>query len=148
KRYWIPTLIFIGICVIFGLLMRQNINWETWRGISCVPERCFCELIRMDETIRQPANTWSSMAFALVGLLIAAHAFRNIGYDNELSLVFALILSFALLAIGIGSAFFHASLTFWGQFVDVGSMYLLASFMLVYAWLRLYQLPTVTSAIL
>jgi hypothetical protein len=39
--------------------------------------------------------------------------------------------------IGIGSAFFHASLTLIGQFFDVLGMYLLTSFMLSYALKRL-----------
>jgi predicted membrane channel-forming protein YqfA (hemolysin III family) len=41
--------------------------------------------------------------------------------------------------IGVGSAFFHASLTLIGQFFDVLGMYLLTSFMLAYAFKRLFE---------
>ncbi len=148
KPYAMGLLVFVGICVAFAMLMQLNINWDTWRVATCMPDGCFCEQIRLDEIIRQPANTWSSMMFTLVGILIAVHAFSQLGHSQKLSRLFALILSFALIFIGIGSAFYHASMTFWGQFADVGSMYLLASFMLVYAWLRLFNLPIRLSAIL
>lgn len=148
KPYAVGLFVFVGICVAFAMLMQLNINWDTWRIATCMPDRCFCEQIRVDEIIRQPANTWSSMMFTLVGILIGVHAFRQLGHSQKLSRLFALILSFALVFIGVGSAFYHASMTFWGQFFDVGSMYLLASFMLVYAWLRLFNLPIHLSTIL
>ena len=148
KVYAIGLFFFIGVCIIFAMLMQLNINWDTWRIATCMPDECFCEQIHHDETIRQPANTWSSMMFALVGILIAVHAVISLNDQQKLSRMFALILSFALIFIGIGSAFYHASMTFWGQFADVGSMYLLATFMLVYAWLRLFNLEINLSVIL
>ena len=47
--------------------------------------------------------------------------------------------------IGVGSAFYHASLTFIGQFFDVFGMFLLAAFMLVYAWERIWNLRLATT---
>jgi hypothetical protein len=38
----------------------------------------------------------------------------------------------AALLIGIGTTFYHASLTFWGQTADVFGMYLLATFLVLY----------------
>ena len=37
----------------------------------------------------------------------------------------------AVTMVGVGSAFFHASLTFWGQTADVVGMYLVATFLLL-----------------
>jgi len=148
KQYALPAIIFILICLIFALIMNQNINWDTWRIATCMPDNCFCEQIRYDETIRQPSNTWSAMVFTLIGVLVAGHALNQLEEQHRLSLSFAIIFSIALIVIGVGSAFYHASMTFWGQFFDVGGMYLLVSFMLVYAWIRLYGLSTVTDAIL
>lgn len=148
KNYALGLIIFIGICVIFAALMQLNINWDTWRVATCMPDNCFCEQVRFGDTIRQPANTWSSMLFTLIGILIAGHGLTQLSEGQKLSRLFALILSFALIFIGVGSAFYHASMTFWGQFADVGSMYLLVSFMLIYAWLRLFQLQVNLSAVL
>lgn len=148
-KIWLPALsIFFILLISLLFISSLNINWEMWRIATCMPDNCFCEMIRFDKTVRQPANTWSSMIFTLVGLCIAAHALNRITSTHQLSKSLALILSAALILIGLGSAFYHASLTFWGQFIDVGSMYLLATFMLVYAWQRLYAIPITISTIL
>lgn len=57
-------------------------------------------------------------------------------FSNSYKLIF--ILSAVL--VGLGSAFYHASLTFWGQFVDVFGMYLFVTLFLVYAWQRLFNI--------
>jgi hypothetical protein len=54
----------------------------------------------------------------------------------------------ATLLIGLGSAFFHASLSLIGQFFDVFGMYLLASFILSYALSRLCGWRNSTAAVL
>ena len=46
--------------------------------------------------------------------------------------VYPVVFAFALIVVGLGSAFYHASLTFAGQFADVFGMYLIGTFVLVY----------------
>ena len=71
----------------------------------------------------QPANTWTSLAFVIAGAAVLLRA-RNVQ-----SRIFGAILIF----LGIGSAYYHATLTFSGQFIDVLGMYLVATLVLFHA---------------
>jgi hypothetical protein len=62
--------------------------------------------------IREPENTWSNLAFVFVGVLIAAHDRR----------VFARLLGASLIALGIASGLYHASLLPSLRTVDVATM--------------------------
>lgn len=94
----------------------------------------------MEEALRQPANTVSSFGFVLVGLLIAAASLGLAGKPVRLIPVYGIALGLMAAIVGLGSAYYHASLTFTGQFFDILGMYLMASFVLVYALQRLYTL--------
>ena len=90
-----------------------------------MPDACFCEAIR-GEGIRQPANSFSSLAFVVAAIAILAYAGRR-NLDRTNASLFAATLAF----VGIGSAYYHATLTFTGQFFDVLGMYLIATLALV-----------------
>ena len=107
-----------------------------------MPDRCFCELIRHGP-ISQPSNTWSSLAFLAVGLWIVARGFADKpgserAAPNPLVArpVYSWLYGTAVVLIGLGSAFFHASLTFVGQWLDVMGMFLLITFVLLYSLSR------------
>lgn len=115
--------------------------WASWRPATCLPDDCFCEALR-DSLIRQPANAWSSLAFVAVALWVAARLSRR---TESPTAVFAgidtgLFLG-ALILVGMGSAFYHASLTFIGQVFDVSGMYLVATFMLLHRLGPRWNLP-------
>jgi hypothetical protein len=135
-----PVLLLALIIGAAAALGRVDFSWANWRPASCMPVNCFCEAVHSD-TIAQPANTWSSFAFVLAGLLVI----RQSGDDvrsrrlNPMTSrrAYPLLYGMALLFLGLGSAFYHASLTFAGQFVDLMGMYLLACFILLYNVSRL-----------
>ncbi len=89
--------------------------------------------------IRQPWNTVSSFAyiFFAIYLLFLPWKHKETGapalrVSNSAALRF--VYAFALVVTGLGSAFMHMSLTFAGQICDVVGMYLVALFLILYAF--------------
>lgn len=131
--------------VLPTILVLLNINpnyWDSLTQATCMPINCFCEKIHLSDSIRQPSNTWSSLAYVIAGCYIFSRISSN---KNEFTSTHQLILAVSSIVIGIGSAFYHASLSFIGQFFDVFGMYLLTLFMLVYIWQRIFNWTNNTS---
>ena len=117
-----------------------------------MPDHCFCERLR-DSLVRQPVNTATSIAFLTVAAVVWRVAFRPDralrvrGVRLVASPMLAALFAGALLVIGLGSAFYHASFTFVGQTVDVLGMYLLGTFVILYAVVRTHEVTTRRSAV-
>lgn len=114
---------------------------------TCVLKHCFCEAVRHDQAVRQPVNAWTSLAFVFAGMLVIGQShfdrsLRPVPARNPLTehALYGVVGGIALLITGWGSVFFHASLTFIGEFFDLLGMYLLVSFILFYAWVRMFGL--------
>ncbi|MBL8910520.1 MAG: ceramidase domain-containing protein [Archangium sp.] len=96
--------------------------WEGWELATCMPNDCFCEAVR-DGAIRQPSNTWSSLTFCVATFVMMPALLR--GEVGRLTKLEAWLFAIAVFLVGVTSAFYHASLSFFGQYLDVQSMYLL-----------------------
>jgi hypothetical protein len=62
--------------------------------------------------LAQPANTLSSLAYAVVGLLLLWRAFGRRPYTRLASVVYAA----TVIGVGVGSAAFHGPMPVWGRF--------------------------------
>lgn len=148
KSFAWPLAAFTVIVFTAAFLSSQEYSWGGWQPASCMPASCFCEGIRPG-AVAQPANAWSSLGFALIGLLVlgqcrndlSAHIRRERWNPMTRQTSYAATYGVALIMIGLGSAFYHASLTFVGQFFDVMGMYLLATFVLLYNLDRWHTMP-------
>lgn len=134
----LPILVALLISAItLGVLMSLPASiWADWRPATCLQRGCFCELPKYNSPIRQRANTISSLGYIFSGMLamIPSKITRRFSFGH------AVIFGASSLIIGVGSAFYHASLTFTGQFFDVLGMFMLATLMLVYAFERIWNL--------
>jgi len=138
---YISIAILISLISIFSVTRLPASVWNGWKPATCLKTGCFCESAHAQSPIRQTANTISSLAFVFSGVLLMTRR----PDPNRLPYVYSVSMGFSSLIIGMGSAFYHASLTFIGQFFDIFGMFLLAAFMLVYAWERIWTLRFATT---
>ncbi|HKJ37868.1 MAG TPA: ceramidase domain-containing protein, partial [Anaerolineales bacterium] len=136
----LTAILISGLTIAVLLLLNPNI-WNNWEPATCIKTGCFCESAKGQSPIRQAANTYSSLTYVFSGMLIFAYASKG----KRLPAGYSYLMGISIIIIGVGSAFYHASLTFIGQFFDVFGMFLLAAFMLVYAWERIWKLRLTTT---
>jgi ceramidase len=144
--YLFPILIasLISLGMILAIALQPTQTWVGWKPATCLKTGCFCEAPHGESPIRQPANTVSSFGFVFGGMIILFHMHQN-EPARRLSGGYSAVMGISSMIIGIGSAFYHASLTFIAQFFDVLGMFLLAAFMLIYAIERIWNLRFATT---
>jgi len=142
----------VGIAVVlipFGLFVLLG-----WPGAadSCTtasPDTCYCEAFTPADVatgnggVRQPSNTWFNLYAIGTSFLVAMVVF----FDRRGSRGEAPIQStglipdayvLAVLFLGLGSMWFHASLKAWAGNIDGLSMYVYAGFLVFYTVRRLW----------
>ena len=139
-RWW-PWLAFALIALASLAAGALDLSWAGWRPATCMPDTCFCEAL-WPGAVAQPVNAYSNLAFVWVGLMIlgdAAGAQTAAASSNPMRSqpAYPAVFGAAVVAIGLGSLFYHASMSFAGQWFDVMGMYLLATFLVLYNLARL-----------
>ncbi|MBT6324709.1 MAG: hypothetical protein HOJ35_01970 [Bdellovibrionales bacterium] len=100
---------------------------------TCMPDNCFCEKLHHDQCILQPSNAWSNISFLLVTLLILIKI-KDKKKQNHFVKNNYLIITYGITCaiVGLGSFYYHSTLTFISQWVDVLGMYLAVTFFILY----------------
>ena len=111
---------------------------------TCTTTHCFCENPRLGMAMLQPANSWSSFGYVLVGLFLIFEV-RGRAMATAFPVGAAITYGVGAITVGIGSVLLHATLTLWGQFADVLGMYLLGGFQLTYALAKVANLKRGTA---
>ena len=133
---WIHACAWGGVLVLVLLLIGvshyydgRNV-WRDWTESRELRHPGYAERIYPDDVLRTRANAWSNLAYVLVGfyaLGLGCHDLRRKPAANAGYLISTPPMSFLFGAmccyLGFGSGFFHASLTRWGQQIDVAAMY-------------------------
>lgn len=141
QRIIVPIALVVSIAALLAFSILPADIWDSFRPATCINDGCFCEASNPQSAMRQTANTISSLGFVFSGALMLAYKRPP---AQRLPTSYSSVMGISCIIIGLGSAFYHASLTFIGQFLDVFGMFLLAVFMLVYAFERIWtlRLPT------
>lgn len=144
-----------GIGIVVVLLPFLGFVLAGWPGDAdkCVndkPDTCYCEQFDIRDVrahasgVRQPVNTWFNLyAIFTSGLLALVVFFDRKGGESSnpmrsTSLIPDMYI-FAVLFLGLGSMWFHASLTQWGGIFDGLSMYIYAAFLVFYTAYRMWR---------
>ena len=99
--------------------------------VECVRfDNCFMES-SSHWLLGQPVNTITNVGFIVVGLIILFST------HSSLPKLQRYLLSATGIVIGLSSAYYHMTMTFLGQILDLTGMYMLAAFVLFYAVMRL-----------
>jgi hypothetical protein len=131
-HYFVWSVIILVAVILVGISRAgQGRNmWGGWRESSELRRPVYSERVYIHEVFRTRANTWSNLAYLVVGLYGIAIGWYDLrhpypGAAGSLAQTPALSLAFGLACcyLGAGSGLFHASLTRLGQQLDVAAMY-------------------------
>lgn len=149
RAYVLPMVVFIGCVAASAAMVLVKYEWTSWRVANCVlNQRCFCEGVGQG-FIRQWANTYSNLAFVFVGLWLWGLIRQDqvdrgeepppnlLAASPTLSGLYVII----VVSLGLMSMFYHASLSFVGQWFDIQAMYLITTFLVLYNLARTYTIP-------
>lgn len=145
-----------GIVLVLGtFLIFVAAGWPGDNN-SCVKptadaaNTCYCEAFTLADVtagksgVRQPVNTWFNLYSILTSLLVTIFVFvdRQNGDRQNPMRSHAWIPDlyiFAVLFLGLGSMWFHASLKSWAGLFDQMSMFVYAGFLVAYSIYRLWD---------
>lgn len=154
--YWVhwiglggPVLVFLFFLILF-LLYSNSPVWEAWQPAEEFLNPEYGETIYPQSIFRTRINTWSNLVYVCFGFYVIAMALHDWKMKFPLErgyLCFSPAQGFLLglsgIYLGLGSGFFHASLTHLGQQLDVGAMYAVMislAGLAIGSWLPFFQL--------
>ncbi len=121
----------IGLAVVMGAffvfaLLRWPGAWDEETADGAKPS-VYGERVHYDAIIRQPYNTWSNLFAVALGLIVlvwlcGASPGRKPANPMLTATLYSALYAYALMFLGPGSMFFHASMKKWGGVLDNVSM--------------------------
>jgi Ceramidase len=119
--------------ILFFFTLNSILNGSVWQGMTISKSALtveYCELNQVDKFFHQTMNTYSNIVYFFFGILILQIAWEdyknrellNLNRLQQFPLLSALV-GFCFIYLCFGSAFFHASLTWVGQRVDMNGTY-------------------------
>ena len=124
------TLAVLLVFIVLYLAFKDVAVWTNWQPADEFISPEYGERVYADSVFRTRMNTWSNLSYIFFGFYAVALAFNDWkkkfplerGYLAHVPIQ-SFLFGVALIYSGLGSGFFHASLTRYGQQCDVGAMY-------------------------
>lgn len=150
STFLVPVIITVLVSVALILLYDVFRYHDFWSPLAPAVGNAthFCELNRFGELVVQPSNTWSNLAYLLVGVTCISIGIRDHKYEGRSKIGnllaqrpgFSILLGSSAVILFIGSFFYHASLTWFFQKLDQNGIYFVIISMFAY---NLYKIkPT------
>jgi len=124
--------LLVCILILWGLETHYQGSriWADGQPSGEFQKPQYQERIYPDNLMRTRANTWSNLAYVVVGLYVIGLAWKDKHQATDLSATYltstpalGALFGIGCCYLGIGSGLFHASLLRWGQQADVAAMY-------------------------
>ena len=125
----------LGTVILFGFELSLDFLFDSsiWTGMHISQSAItveYCEFNHPEKLFHQPINTYSNLIYFFYGLLVlqlALKDFKFLGVKGVNSVrnfpYLSILLAANFIYLSFGSAFFHASLTWIGQRVDMNATY-------------------------
>ena len=147
---WLPTMIWLALTLgaffVLGLVFHwfpdtaNDEEYELYLQTGDPVHFRFCEAYE-DSWVKQPVSVWTDLAFVVVGLAVVLIAgTRPAAAPNPMadpSSPVPLVYGLAVIFMGPGSMYFHASMKAWAAWFDNMSIIFWAAFSMSYTWIRL-----------
>ncbi len=122
--------VLIALVLLCATYCVDSQIWSGWPESNELRQPVYTERVDLNAFFRTRANVWSNLAYVWIGFYALAFSWQDLCRKREreygylvntpgLSFVFGL----ACCYLGVGSGLFHASLTRFGQQLDVAAMY-------------------------
>lgn len=153
---FLASSLFLSLGMLFIWLILNNIfDGNVWKGmkISSSAEKIeYCEFNNTSKFFHQSSNTYSNLAYFFFGVLLLQIA----KFDTKINQntqktklenfpLLSALMGFCFIYLSFGSAFFHASLTYLGQRVDMNGTYSVSITLLGIGLFHLISNKTISS---
>ena len=126
---------FLGTSILFGisLALDYSLDSSVWEGMVVSQSALtveYCEFNHPERFFHQPVNTYSNLIYFFYGMVVFQLGWKDwkAVTNREANTVrkfpyLSLLLAANFIYLSIGSAFFHSSLTWMGQRMDMNATY-------------------------
>jgi Ceramidase len=131
QRLIIRSTIITALMLLIWIGLNQILDGSVWEGMTLSKSALtveYCEFNNPDRFFHQSMNTYSNLVYFFLGVLICQIAwedYKKRNFQNRLANfpLLSALMGVCFIYLSFGSAFFHASLTWAGQRVDMNGTY-------------------------